>query len=95
MSLTLHRFPQGLYCLELEDDSTVNYYIGAKVTDDVTAKVHEYVPFTFVRDLLLTQIHLRGVVIYAFAVPGAQLGVYLFDHLQDIHRYEFPCSSLA
>ena len=95
MSLTLHRFPQGLDCLELEDDSTVDYYIGAKVADDVTAKVHEYVAFALVRDLLLAQVDLRGVVIYAFAVPRAQLGVYLFDHLQDIHREKFPCSPLA
>ena len=53
MNLTLHRFPQGLYCLELENDSTVDYDIRSEVADDVTAKVHVYVAFALVRDLLL------------------------------------------
>lgn len=87
MNLTLHRFPQVLYCLELEDDSTVDYDIRSEVTDDVTAKVHEYVPFALVRDLILAQVDLRGVVIYAFAVAGAQFGVYLFDHFFDVHQF--------
>lgn len=53
----------------------------------MTAKDHVYVPFTFVRDFLLPKVYLRGVVIYALTVARAQFGVYLFDHLFDVHHF--------
>ena len=53
----------------------------------MTAKDHVYVPFTFVRDFLLPKVYLRGVVIYALTVTGTQFGVYLFDHLFDVHYF--------
>ena len=87
MSLTLHPFPQALDSFEFQDDSTVNNYIRSEVTDDVTAKDHVYVPFTFVRDFLLPKVYLRSVVIYALAVARAQFAVYLFDHLFDVHHF--------